>query len=712
MPNIKSLHADFLEDLEIGQGRSAKTVENYDHYLQRFYSQQDITDTGAITQDAVRSFRRHLQEKFGVSLATQNYHLIALRQFLRYLTKRDIAVLSPDKIGLAKLGDRDIDILYPEEVDGLLKAAEERIKNAEFRIAALRDHALLQTLFATGMRVSECIRVDRDDIRQSAELTIRGKGNKVRVVFLSPAALEAIAAYLAERQDMDPALFVNKKGQRLTPRSVQRLIKTYAVLAGITKDVTPHTLRHCLHRDTRIVLNPEVLPAETVFKKQEKDVLSFDFRKNKTVRGKIVRHFSHKSTPLLQIWASGRELVCSPEHTLFTVSEAGVVPITATELRPGMYVAGIKSLSYKGKHSQSADFWRLVGYIIGDGTLSEARHGIIINDKDEKTVRFYASLIERVTGRAPTITAFKDRGSFGINIYNMPFLRTLRGLGITQKSPARRLPSSLLNATPQEITACIAGLYDAEGNTGTIRLFSTSKDLLKDVQLTLLRLAIDSSINVRVRNVKLPQGKIIKNTIYVLNILQKPSQERFQELIPTLKNVTILPRNVDWKLPTQAIFQRLYRQAREKKLPLGTEGAARYGIRHVARYQKLCTTPEILEGIIQGFMEQGVEKLIITALGEVLTLSNIKWLKVHQCQEYPGLQEVYDFTITPHSNFITDGFLSHNSFATDLLSNGADVRQVQQLLGHASITTTQVYTHLTDVHLKEVHERFHHKRRE
>ena len=255
--SLKALHADFLEDLEIGQGRSSKTVENYDHYLQRFWEQQGIAAVGDITLDAVREFRRHLQEKFSVSLATQNYHLIALRQFLRYLAKRDIAALSPDKIGLAKTGDRDIDILYPEEVDALLQAAEERSKKAALRIAALRDHALLQTLFATGMRVSECIRVDRDDIRPSGELTIRGKGNKVRVVFLSSAALEAIAAYLSERRDTDPALFVRhgkrapaaEAGLRLTPRSVQRLIKTYAALAGLTKNITPHTLRHSYATD-------------------------------------------------------------------------------------------------------------------------------------------------------------------------------------------------------------------------------------------------------------------------------------------------------------------------------------------------------------------------------------------------------------------------------------------------------------------------------
>lgn len=261
--NLKELHTDFLEDLEIGQGRSSKTVENYDHYLQRFYDQQQIETVSDLTLDAVREFRRHLQEKFEVSLPTQNYHLIAIRQLLKYLAKRDIVALSAEKIGLARVGDRDIDILYSEEVDSLLAAAAAGIKNQESRIksgraapaealARRRDYALLSTLVSTGLRVSECIRLDRDDIRESGEMPVRGKGNKVRVVFLSKEALAAIQAYVGARGDIEPALFISHSpasDTRLTPRTVQRLIKKYAVLAGLTKDISPHTLRHSFATD-------------------------------------------------------------------------------------------------------------------------------------------------------------------------------------------------------------------------------------------------------------------------------------------------------------------------------------------------------------------------------------------------------------------------------------------------------------------------------
>lgn len=265
--NIKTLHVDWLEDLEIGRGRSSNTVTNYDRYLRAFYKQQNIASVEDITLDAVRAFRRYLNEHSfsgqGLSLATQNYYLIAIRQFLKYLSKRDIPCLAPEKIELAKLPERDIDVLYPEEVDVLLEAPFEKLtrlthgEKAETRLNALRDAALLQILFSTGMRISEAIKLNRDDIRErSNEIPIRGKGNKIRVVFLSPEAQQSIASYLDERTDVDPALFIRHRPHigkdddlRLTPRTVQRLIKHYAAAAGITKNITPHTLRHSFATD-------------------------------------------------------------------------------------------------------------------------------------------------------------------------------------------------------------------------------------------------------------------------------------------------------------------------------------------------------------------------------------------------------------------------------------------------------------------------------
>jgi len=263
MPSLQQLHQDFLEELEMGQGRATRTVANYDHYLNRFYSSQSIKAISDITAESIRDFRKKLGADTGdIALATQNYHLIALRQFLKYLAHRDITALPADKISLAKLPERDIDVLYPEEVDALLAApASLPLKRGGAgggELETLRDLTIIQTLFSTGVRISELVALDRDDIRQdSNEIPVRGKGNKVRVVFLSADAKKAIDEYINKRQDVDPALFIrHKKGAvgpkddlRLTPRSVQRLIKKYAVQAGITKKVTPHTLRHSFATD-------------------------------------------------------------------------------------------------------------------------------------------------------------------------------------------------------------------------------------------------------------------------------------------------------------------------------------------------------------------------------------------------------------------------------------------------------------------------------
>lgn len=253
---LLGLKADFLENLEIGQGRSSKTAHNYDFYISRFFEHQHITSIGDITSDHIRSFRRWLSQEAGedgkgVMLATQNYYFIAIRQFLKYLAKRDVEALSPDKIELAKLPERDIDVLYSEEMDQLLASFNTVL------IEDLRDFALISLLYSTGIRISEAAHINRDDIREAhSEIIVRGKGNKIRVVFLSESAREAIARYISIRTDIDPALFVrHKKGigaqddLRLSTRTMQRIIKKRAQAAGITKDITPHTLRHSFATD-------------------------------------------------------------------------------------------------------------------------------------------------------------------------------------------------------------------------------------------------------------------------------------------------------------------------------------------------------------------------------------------------------------------------------------------------------------------------------
>ncbi len=246
----------FLEYIEIERGRAVKTIENYDHYLTRFFAWAEIKDVSQITEEKIREFRLWLNRQPGVSGAmkrrTQNYYLIALRAFLKFLRKREIPCISPERIELAKLPERSLDLITTVELERLIGSA----KGSEEK--ALRDRAILELFFSTGLRVSELCSLNSDIDLTRDELSVRGKGDKVRVVFISPSAKEAVREYIKKRKDMEEALFVNvsavdktskKKPARLTPRAIQMMIKTYAAKAGITKKVTPHILRHSFATD-------------------------------------------------------------------------------------------------------------------------------------------------------------------------------------------------------------------------------------------------------------------------------------------------------------------------------------------------------------------------------------------------------------------------------------------------------------------------------
>ena len=254
--DASSLKRQFLEYIEIERGRAVKTVENYDHYLTRFFSWGQIKDTSDITEEKVREFRLWLNRQPGTAGSmkrrTQNYYLIALRAFLKFLRKREVPCISPERIELAKLPERSLDLISTAELSRLMQAAsgtEER---------SLRDRAILELLFSTGLRVAELCSLNSDIDLSRDDLSVRGKGDKVRVVFLSPTAKEALKVYLKARKDMEEALFVNiltigKKSKaapsRLTPRSIELIMKKYAAKAGITKKVTPHVLRHSFATD-------------------------------------------------------------------------------------------------------------------------------------------------------------------------------------------------------------------------------------------------------------------------------------------------------------------------------------------------------------------------------------------------------------------------------------------------------------------------------
>ncbi len=263
MADLKALKTQFLEYIEIEKGRGVKTVENYDRYLNRFFGFAKVQSPGAITEQMVREFRITLNRSAGAGSGTmkkntQNYHLIALRAFLKFLRKRDIESLNPERIELAKVGGRDLDLITSAELNRIMTAPTEALAKAGSagELPALRDKAILELLFSTGLRVSELCNLNQDLDLSRDEFSVRGKGEKVRVVFLSDSAKKAVAAYLKKRGDMGEALFVGygriSKGKdlsRLTPRSVERIVKQYAIKAGITRKVTPHVIRHSFATD-------------------------------------------------------------------------------------------------------------------------------------------------------------------------------------------------------------------------------------------------------------------------------------------------------------------------------------------------------------------------------------------------------------------------------------------------------------------------------
>ncbi len=259
MASLKQLKTKFLEYIEIEKGRSLKTVENYDHYITRFLEFSKNDNPANITDNSVREFRLWLNRQStgnnratGATLSkkTQNYYLIAIRSFLKYLARQDIKSMPPERIELAKVSERTLDLITNAELKRLLDSP------SGTDLKSLRDKAILELLFSTGLRVSELCSLTSDIDLTSDELSIRGKGGKVRVVFLSPDAKDAVKRYLEARKDMSDGLFVQigkevavKEASPLTKRSIERIVKTHAIKAGISKKVTPHVMRHMFATD-------------------------------------------------------------------------------------------------------------------------------------------------------------------------------------------------------------------------------------------------------------------------------------------------------------------------------------------------------------------------------------------------------------------------------------------------------------------------------
>jgi site-specific recombinase XerD len=250
---------DFLEYLEIEQNRSQKTIRNYDHYLTRLLDFAGDIQVGDVNAEMVRKWRLWLN-RLGTNTSdelgklTLNYHLIALRSFLKFCSKRDVPALAADKIELGRTKRKQVTFLNEDELERLFAQPDLS------KMSGLRDRAMLELLFSSGLRVSELVGLDRDHVNlKRREFMVRGKGEKDRPIFISPEAAKWLDHYMQKRPDNTRPLFVRYSGRktvdvsgnfhRLTARSVQRLVAHYALLAGITKHVSPHTLRHSFATD-------------------------------------------------------------------------------------------------------------------------------------------------------------------------------------------------------------------------------------------------------------------------------------------------------------------------------------------------------------------------------------------------------------------------------------------------------------------------------
>ena len=264
---VSDLIEDFLEHLEIERGRSTKTIENYRLYLERFLdialeiTGKDELKASDIDKELLRKYRLKLN-RYGsdngsddLKAITQAYHLIALRGFLKYLTKRDIKSLDPSLVELPKVVRKQVTFLHYDEVEEMLDQIDLSTESG------LRNRAIIELLYSGGLRVSELVSLNRDSINLAKkEFMVRGKGSKDRPIFISDACAERLADYLDARTDSLPALFLNNSRnlqavdtsgdyRRMTVRSVERIVEKYARMAGITKHVSPHTLRHSFATD-------------------------------------------------------------------------------------------------------------------------------------------------------------------------------------------------------------------------------------------------------------------------------------------------------------------------------------------------------------------------------------------------------------------------------------------------------------------------------
>ena len=601
--------------------------------------------------------------------------------------------------------------LEPEEVERLIATTTNP-----------RDALLLRIPWRSGIRVSELIGIRVQDI-DFANRAIVIKVQKIRkrdgkaverrrLVPIDQGTLDMIREYLEWRKQFP------YKGDLLFPITRQRVDQIFWQLgrrAGIKeigdpavskhRKLHPHHLRHCLHPDTRILTPEGIYTAKQIYQnstgelwpKPPDSVVSINGKSLRPCSSVVTSRSKHTSQ-LLTIEAGGYELTCSPEHRLFTVDADGLREVKAGEVTVGQYLVGVSSISWAVTDKIGVERSRLLGYFMGDGNL--LTRGIMFTEKTKDIAEFYVKLLRKlypaklkIKGQGyiePHIIPYEDRNSYKVTFNSTAVARWLKSMGLDKHSRERRVPAILWRAGAEDICQFLAGYYDAEGSAG--RYTSASKCLLRDVQILLLRLGILSSLNERERTVTLPRGNTIKQKQYDLYV---SNQNRFLFYIPTLKRVSW--RATDERklrrIPMQEFVVSLYQGYPGQLTPL----AEQKGIKCLARYKKICALAETARKIVGVKKELGSD----TRTWEKILSSPLVFHKVQSIiQSSDTEQEVYDFG-TSHGNLITNGFLSHNSFAIHCVKRGMTIERLQKILGHSSPTTTSVYLQYSVADLHE-----------
>jgi intein/homing endonuclease/integrase len=506
---------------------------------------------------------------------------------------------------------------------------------------------------------------------------------------------------------------------KITGRAVEIAFKKALARAGIKPNdrrLRVHSLRHCLHPNTRIVVPEGVLPASMMYFRHS-PVMAFDFDNFRIVEAEVSGKSMHITDKLVSIWAGGRELICTPEHRVFRLRNGVIEEVEAGKLRVGDYIAGVRWIDVPNKRRIfDPRLWRLLGYITGDGYVHETStsRAIEISEKDEEIASYYSKLAKDLGFRV-SIKQERDSASYRITIGSVALVELAKSLSIGVRSPSRRVPLELFHATDEEIREFIAGFYDAEGlsvedDKSFPRMFSTSKELLKDIQILLLYFGIHSYLMKRIRNVRLPQGKEVKDhVIYELAITDRDDIERFSKLIPTLKPIVVKPKTKKKSgdiIPVSDVLRRIYeRRVREGK-PLAKKDGNE--VVSLSKYLYVNPSRKALEKLLNKLIYDEPESAFLRRLVE----GNIRWLKVTRIEKSGGYgkyarvkevhsvkQLVYDFEVQGYQTLITDGIISHNSRLTHLVEMGVPLEVVSKTLAyHANISTTyQFYVAPTKV---------------